>query len=192
MEYLTGAGHETRPPIDGGILQGAVSDRESIVASMDPKTYQQSCKAAQELVDAGDGDEVLSSKLINKFFPAPVSAKRWLSLASPNHDGDDDYFSSDLTDEQLLKTFGKLPARAPICVLFSGADEYMPKNIDVEAVTKRWIEIAKKGEGRVDEEYSGTVEGATHNLSRNKPEVVERLVKRVLGFLNSLSAQSNL
>jgi len=158
---------------------------------MDPELYQQSCKAAQTLVDAGEGHEILSSKL-NRFFPAPVSAKRWLSLASPNHDGDDDYFSSDLTDDQLLQTFGKLPARAPICILFSGADQYLPKHIDVEAVTKRWIEIAKKGEGRVDEENSVAVEGATHNLMGDKPEVVETLVKRVLGFLNGLPAQPNL
>ena len=40
--------------------------------------------------------------------PAPVSAKRRLSLASPgpSHSGEDDFFSSDLDDERLATTFG--------------------------------------------------------------------------------------
>lgn len=191
MEYLTGPGHESRAPIDGGIIQAPVSDREAMVQEMSPELYKSSCAAAQAMVDAGEGDDILPSRETHRFFVA-VSAKRWLSLASPNHDGDDDYFSSDLTDEQLMKSFGSLPARTPLCILMSDADEYMPKNIDKVALTKNWIDFVKKGEGKVDEEHSIPVEGASHNLSGNSEEVVSGLVHKVLGFLNGLSPHSNL
>ncbi|TVY34104.1 UPF0613 protein [Lachnellula subtilissima] len=193
MEYLTGAGHEDRAPINGGIIQGPVSDREAMIMTMDPAVYKSSCAAAQAMVDAGDSAEILPSKKTDNFFSnCPVSAYRWLSLASPNHDGDDDYFSSDLTDEQLMKTFGSLPATSPLCILFSDADEYMNKDIDKMALTKRWIEITKRGAGKVDEENSVPLEGASHNLAGNSDEVVQGLVRRVLGFLSGVSANSNL
>jgi hypothetical protein len=193
MEYLIGPGHETREPIDGGILQAPASDRESIVLAMDSKVYEESCKVAQEMLDAGDGEEIMPKKVTKGFFsPAPVSAKRWLSLASPNHDGDDDYFSSDLSDDQLMKSFGALPARSPLCVLFSGSDEHMPKTLDMAALIQKWARFVKKGNGKVDEENSGVVKGASHNLAGNLEDVVQDLLSRVLGFLNGLPAQSNL
>lgn len=192
MEYLVGPGHDAHAPIDGGILQAPVSDREAIVLAMDPELYKGSCEFSQKMVDAGDGDEVLPSKVIKSFFPGPISAKRWLSLASPNHDGDDDYFSSDLSDEQLKKSFGSLPLRSPLCVLFSGSDEYMPKTLDKAALVQKWIGFVKNGSGKADEENSGVVEKATHNLAGNPIEIVDDLVNRVLGFLDSLPAQSSL
>jgi hypothetical protein len=183
MEYLTGSGHESRPPIEGGIIQAPASDREALVMLMDPEVYKNSCITAQKMVDEGNGEEILPKKETKYVLPAPCSAQRWLSLASPNHNGDDDYFSSDLSDEQLLKTFGALPAGTPLCVLMSGSDEYVPKSIDKAGVIQRWVEIAKRGKGKVDEAHSGVVEGATHNLGKDKEEVVEDLVRRVLGFL---------
>jgi hypothetical protein len=193
MEYLTGKGHEKREKIDGGIIQAPTSDREAILASIDhPAIYHEGCKVAKSMIEAGDGDEILPSKFTKSIGPAPISARRWLSLASPDHDGDDDYFSSDLTDEQLLKSFGALSKRAPLCVLFSGSDEYVPRSIDKDALLQRWVGIVKQGEGVVDEVNSGIVEGATHNLARNKDEIIEELVKRVLGFVNGLSAHSSL
>ncbi|KAF8847713.1 DUF1749-domain-containing protein [Acephala macrosclerotiorum] len=190
MEYLTGPGKETRPPIDAGIIQAPVSDREATLMSTSPEDYKSSCEAAKKMVDADEGNEILSSKLTN--MPCPISAYRWLSLLSPNHDGDDDYFSSDLTDEQLTKTFGSLPAGVPLCILYSGSDEHVPQSIDKAALVRRWIEIAKKGKGVVDEGYSGVVKGATHNLAKDKEEVVLSLVGSVLGFLAGLSPQPNL
>ncbi|EHL00896.1 putative UPF0613 protein PB24D3.06c [Glarea lozoyensis 74030] len=158
LEYLTGPGHENRKPIDGGLIQAAVSDREAIFTMMDPDTIK------------------------SVIFPCPVSAKRFLSLASPNHDGDDDYFSSDLTDDQLMKTFGSLPNSTPICILLSGSDEYVQPDVDPAKLLARWIEIAKSGKGKVDENNSGVIEGATHNLAGNSESVVNDLMKRVLGY----------
>ncbi|CAG8954569.1 hypothetical protein HYFRA_00004486 [Hymenoscyphus fraxineus] len=193
MEYLTGTGHETRAKIDGGIIQAAVSDREAISMSADADTVRTSCETAQAMVDSGKGDEILPSIHTSHIFPGcPVSAKRWLSLASPNHDGADDYFSSDLTDEQLMKSFGSLPALIPLCILLSGNDQYVPKEIQPVELLARWIEISKKGKGQVNVESSGILEGASHNLRGNPEEVVDGLVKRVLGFLEALSAHERL
>lgn len=191
MEYLTGLGHETNAPIDGVIIQAPVSDREALGEVMDADVLKTGTALAQKMVDAGDGEEVLPSSATHGFFPSPVCARRWLSLASPNHDGDDDYFSSDLTDEQLKKTFGRLPARSPLCILYSGSDEYVPKFIDKEALVNRWIDLVKKGDGKVDEENSGIVPDALHNLVKS-PEAVPELVRRVLGFLKGLSSQAHL
>lgn len=186
MEYLTGPGHEERAPIDGGIIQAPASDREAMEMLLDPKILKESCLVAQAMVASGNGEEIMPSRETAGFFPAPVCARRWLSLASPNHDGDDDYFSSDLTDEQLMKTFGSLPAHSPLCILYSGSDEYVPASIDKNQLVQRWISIAKRGKGTVDEQNSGVMDGASHNLDGNAPEVVNGLVKRVLGFLGTL------
>jgi hypothetical protein len=192
MEYLVGPGHETRPPIDGGILQAPVSDREGILMSVGPGYYAESCKVAQEMMDAGLARDIMPSKATRMFGPSPVSARRFLSLASPNHDGDDDYFSSDLADERLVKTFGKVPARTPLCFIFSGNDEHVPKTTDVSALLQKWTGFVKRGGGKVDEENSGIVENASHNLQGSSAEVVSELVKRVLGFLNISPKESNI
>lgn len=187
MEYLTGMGHQFRAKIDGGILQGPVSDRQAIVAGLEPSLYVGSCAIAQGMVDIGDGDEVMPSYSMKSFLGrAPVSAKRWLSLASPHRDGDDDFFSDDLSEGQLMQTFGALPKGCPLCIIHSGSDEYVSKEIDKEALIKRWVEVARKGEGSVDEINSGVLEGATHNLAGCPDEVVKGLTKRVLSFLEGL------
>lgn len=192
MEYLTGEGHEHRTLIDAAIIQAPVSDREALIMTMEPALYKSSCKVARRMVDAGEGKDILPSKATGRTFPSPVTAYRWLSLLSPNHDGDDDYFSSDLTDEQLMKSFGSLPVGVPLCILQSGSDEYIPREIDKAGLIKRWTEISKKGKGAVDEGNSGVIEGATHNLAIDNEEVVSRLVAKVLGFVESLSPQPNL
>jgi len=68
----------------------------------------------------------------------------------------------------------------------------MPASIDKGGLISRWTGIAKKGKGSVDEEHSGVVEGASHNLDGNPVDVVDHLVTKVLGFLNGLPGHSNL
>ncbi|PMD63513.1 DUF1749-domain-containing protein [Hyaloscypha bicolor E] len=192
IEYLTGAGHENRPSIEGGIIQAPVSDREALVMMMDPDLYRNSCLAAQKMVDEGNGEEILPKKETGNVFPAPCTAKRWLSLASPNHDGDDDFFSSDLSDEQLGKTFGRLKKRSPLCVLISDKDEHVPKSVNKKGLFERWMGIVKRGEGIVDEVHSGVVHGASHNLGKDGEEIVGELVRRVLGFLEGLPEKESM
>ncbi|PMD48931.1 DUF1749-domain-containing protein [Hyaloscypha variabilis F] len=192
MEYLTGADHASRPAIDGGILQAPASDREALILEMDLELYKSSCEAAQRMVDEGNGEEILPQREKGAAFPAPCTARRWLSLASPNHDGDDDYFSSDLGDERLLKTFGKLPKQSPLCILMSEMDEYVPKSVDKKGVIGRWVSIIKKGKGILDEVNSGVVPGASHNLMKDGDDVVGDLVGRVVGFLEGLPEKATL
>lgn len=186
MEYVTGPDHDSRPKIDGGIIQAPGSDREAFEMVLPKDLLAESISVAQSLVKEGKPDAILPKFSTPGFLDLPVTASRWLSLTSPNHDGEDDYFSSDLTDEQLKKTFGSWPKETKFCVLFSGNDEWVPKSIDKEAMMKRWIGFVKEGGGVVDEVSSGVVVGATHNLNGDDGKIVSELVGRVVGFLKGL------
>ena len=196
MKYLTSPSERPppRPPVDGAILQAPVSDREGMVEVLPAGAYDKSVAVARSMLEAGEGEEIMPSKVTTGFFGAPCTARRWLSLASPNHDGDDDYFSSDLDDDQLRSTFGRLEQGAPLCILYSGKDEFVPDVVDKESLIRRWIDLVKAGGGGqepgavVDEENSGVVPGATHSLIKDPPEVLEDLVGRVVRFVRRLDA----
>lgn len=183
MHYLTSSGYEERPKIDGAILQAPVSDREAIVANVSPEAYERSCRTASALVSAGKGEEILPSNETSGF--SPVCARRWLSLASPHHDGEDDYFSSDLSDAQLERTFGSLKGKCKLSILYSGSDQCVPEFVDKEALVKKWVGVVEKSGGEVDER-SGVVAGATHQLEGDSQEVIGDLIGRVTGFLKGL------
>jgi len=73
-----------------------------------------------------------------------------------------------------------------LLVLCSGEDQHVPSFVDVPQLVKRWTEFVKQGGGVVDEENSGLVEGARHNLNGDEPVVVERLCKKVVSFLTKV------
>ncbi|KFY51277.1 hypothetical protein V497_09240 [Pseudogymnoascus sp. VKM F-4516 (FW-969)] len=186
MHYLVGPSQENRAHIDGGIMQASISDRQAMEIHLTEKQRSNANKVAAEWVAAGREEDVLSAATTLGFFDAPISARRWLSLASPNHDGEDDYFSSDLSDEQYQKSFGSLPKGSKLCILYSGSDEFVPEHVDKKALVDKWIGIVKRGSGEVDEKNSGVVEGATHDLKNNPKEVVNGLFSRVVGFVSDL------
>ena len=117
MQYLTGDANKLhskfederqerddagkRPRVHGAILQAPVSDREGIeVTGYDKNIFQQAITLAESWVKDGKGEDCLPLGLTNQFFgPIPVNATRFLSLTLPG--GDDDFFSSDLSDEML-------------------------------------------------------------------------------------------
>ena len=178
------------PDIDGATLQGSVSDREAMFLSLGSELYHLSCELAQKYIDEDRGEYILPFYATKSSFgSAPVSAKRFLSLASPgpDHDGEDDYFSSDLVDERLERTFGKLGSRGVrVCFLFGGSDQYVPESVDKVGMVERWHEFVRRGGGVVDE-ASGVVDGATHTLVEGE-KGLEDLVGRVLGFLERLES----
>lgn len=183
MEYLTGVDASEREVIDGGILQASVSDREALAFMF--TTFDETVSKVQKIVDEGRGDEVLSSELSKDFYGStPITANRMLSLSAKG--GDDDYFSSDLSDEQLQQSFGSLPKGVKFAVLFSGEDEYVDEEVDKVALVERWLGFARKAGARVDEVNSGVLEEASHNLRGDPDEVVEDLVRRVVGFLEGV------
>lgn len=182
MHYLISEGQ--RPKIDGGILQAGISDREALCMSLAPEEYERNNSIAQEYVRDARAEDVLPRSVTGALSPAPVTARRWLSLASagPAHDGEDDYFSSDFGDERLRKTFGKAGATGvPLSILLSGSDQYMPETVNKKALLRRWVTHIEEGGGGVDKD-SGIVEGASHNLKEGG-RVVEGFVKRVVAFL---------
>ncbi|KZF19766.1 DUF1749-domain-containing protein [Xylona heveae TC161] len=187
IEYLVGRNAASYTPIDGAILQASISDREAIEAELKPATLKRGIEIAQKWVAEGKGDDVLPAEATDGSFGSPCTARRWLSLTSPDHDGDDDYFSSDLSDEQLRQTFGKIPASSPLCILYSGSDQFVPDFVDKAALVKKWIGFVKEGGGKVDEEHSGLVKDASHNLIGNDEPVVKDLIERVLGFVTKIA-----
>ena len=101
-------------------MQAGVSDREFLTDSLPSFVYGNSVRLALSYVAEGRGADVLPTAILDNIFSTPVSARRWLSLASPlpDHSGEDDYFSSDFNDERLRTTFGRLGAtKTPLQVL---------------------------------------------------------------------------
>lgn len=186
MEYLTGQDRSHRPPVHGAIFQAPVSDREALSGKLPSEVYDEGVSMAKRMVDRREGDEMLPTRITKVFLGPYCTARRWLSLASPNHNGDEDFYSSDLTDDQLKKTFGSLPHSTRVCLLYSGSDQYVPDSVDKRALLKRWINIIKQGGAMVDEECSSVIDGATHNLQGDAQEVVDDLIGRVLRFLDNI------
>ncbi|KAF1986901.1 DUF1749-domain-containing protein [Aulographum hederae CBS 113979] len=184
--YLTGRGFATRPSIQGVVLQASVSDREGMQGLVPKDVLDSGINIAQDMSAAGKEDEVLPSSATPDFTTSPVTAKRWLSLLSPSKDGDDDLFSSDLTNEQLKKSFGSLKRGSPLLILFSGSDQFAPDWVDKKAMVKRWTGFVRDGGGSIDEENGGIVDGASHNLQGDPDGVVQDLLRRVNGFIGRL------
>jgi pimeloyl-ACP methyl ester carboxylesterase len=190
MEYVVGEGKDKREGLDGIILQGGVSDREAweeYGKDGEMKQYlEEAISRTKEMVDAGMGKVVLSTEgnTILKDMGGPLNAYRAYSLLAKG--GDDDYFSSDLSDEHFASTFGKIPESTPVCFLLGSEDPYVPASVDRAALLKRWTHIIRTGDGIVDDEDGGVVPGAHHNLDGDPEEVVQDLVKRVCGFLTGL------
>ncbi|CAG5164544.1 uncharacterized protein ALTATR162_LOCUS6668 [Alternaria atra] len=194
MEYLLGKGCEEREALDGVILQGGVSDREAwedyYKEGEKRKELEEAIRISKELVDAGKGKELLSpeSNPVLKDMGGPLNAYRAYSLLAKG--GDDDYFSSDLSDEHFATTFGKIPKSTPVCFLLGSEDPYVPASIDRAALLQRWTRIIREGGGIVDDEDGGVIPGAHHNLDDDPKEVVQDLVNRVCGFVTGLDKSS--
>ncbi|KAK5000467.1 hypothetical protein LTR28_013064, partial [Elasticomyces elasticus] len=113
-----------------------------------------------------------------------------LASPPPDHAGEDDYFSSDFDEARLKDTFGQLPSRTPLLILYSGSDEYVGSKIDKSALVGKWTKVAKEMGAQVDEENGGVVLGATHNLNKDPDGIVDDLCTRVVSFLRNMDAGS--
>ncbi|CAR28570.1 hypothetical protein ZYGR_0S02030 [Zygosaccharomyces rouxii] len=160
--------------IEGCIFSAPVSDREG----QDPKDLERLNPKAQELVANGQGNEILPREYANYVFNTPITAYRWCSLHVKG--GDDDYFSTDLSQEVFASTFGKLDK--PFLVAFNELDEYVPKNVNKPEHIKRWQSVSNP---KYWSKNSGIVKGSTHTVAQ--PEAQQDLFQRVLGFLEEFS-----
>jgi hypothetical protein len=189
MELVVGSGRgEVR--VDGAILQAGVSDREGFgtIAELEGclNEFQELVERAGKLVDTGKGEQILQLKgsKIGEILDSPMSAYRIFSLLSKG--GDDDYFSSDLSDSTLESTFGKFPKETPLCLLLGELDPYVPNTVSKAGLLERWTKIVQKGGGVVDEEHGGIIKDAHHNLNDDPEDAVRDLVKRVVGFVQGI------
>ena len=62
----------------------------------------------------------------------------------------------------------------------------MSKDLNKEALVKKWTGVAKAAGASIDEQNGGVVPGASHNLNGNPDSVVQDLVGRVLAFVGRL------
>ncbi|KAF2212522.1 hypothetical protein CERZMDRAFT_40475 [Cercospora zeae-maydis SCOH1-5] len=192
MEYVVGAGAEKRPQVDGVILQAPVSDREALEDEL-PQTFKHEAdQLALQMCREGREKDAMPYRLTkNVYGRLGITARRWVDVSSPapNHDGADDYFSSDLSDERLMATFGRLRSNTPLLIAYSGDDESVPKTVDKQKLVQKWADRVRAGGGLVDQ-GSGVVNGASHNLNGDPEEVVQDLITRVLGFVSRLDTGS--
>ncbi|KAH8199552.1 hypothetical protein TruAng_006303 [Truncatella angustata] len=170
-------------------MQSPVSDREAVQSVLRDGIGDNSsaeCSAAYEKAlelarKAASLDEcydtILPISLTSVFGfggDTPISCRRFMSLASPDSPRtpeEDDLFSSDLSDEQLAKTFGAIEKqgllKGKLMVAPSGADQSVPDWIDVEKNLRRWKDATNHGCKFQfwDSTHSGVVPGASHALS---------------------------
>ncbi|CAL5198765.1 unnamed protein product [Lathyrus oleraceus] len=149
--------------VRAAILQAPVSDRE--YQSTLPQTAAMIDLAAK-MISEGRGSEIMPREADPT---APITAYRYHSLCAYN--GDDDLFSSDLSDDQLKMRLGHMSS-THCQVIFSMADEYVPDYVDKKALVERLCR-AMGGAEKVEIEYGN------HSLSNR----VEEAVNAIIDFL---------
>ena len=107
-----------------------------------------------------------------------MTARRYLDL----HDvgGADDYFSSDLADDEMRKRFSAFGAKGVGClVAYSGADEYAPKSVDKPKLVEKICGACAAGNAA---RVAGlVVAGAPHNCAGAEEAFVAACVAFLTG-----------
>ncbi|OLN81682.1 UPF0613 protein PB24D3.06c 2 [Colletotrichum chlorophyti] len=171
MEYTKHRGD----PVDGFILQGPVSDRESIADSTEPETLKESLELAAKMISEGRENEAIPQSLLPVFFTTPITAYRWQSLAAKG--GDDDYFSSDLDESSISQVWGRF--QQPVMALHSAEDEFVPSAIDKQSLIDLWRKASPKVHP-----LSGLIPGASHTVKNEESQ--EWLADRVIQFIQQI------
>ncbi|THG01630.1 hypothetical protein TEA_023017 [Camellia sinensis var. sinensis] len=118
--------------VRAAIFQAPVSDREYLATL--PETAAM-IDLASTMISEGRASELMPREANPD---APITASRYHSLCAYN--GDDDMFSSDLSDDQLRMRLGHM-SNTPCQVLFSMADEYVPEYVDKKALVDRQVHL---------------------------------------------------
>lgn len=216
MRYLTAPNplskkKALRPKVQGAILQAPVSDRDAALhVSEEGPEVKKAFDRANEIAgstpaeDAQDTVLPLSTtKLI--FGVVPISVERWLSLISPKspqNPSTEDFFSSDLGDDSLRKSFGSIGGNGvlvhsgnakfgdplSLLVLMSDSDEFArrPGGGQAESL-KRWQAITSEDTGATIYKDSALILNAVHDVGGDDwPSQEARLVvlrEKVLNYL---------
>ncbi|XP_008790967.1 UPF0613 protein PB24D3.06c-like isoform X2 [Phoenix dactylifera] len=146
--------------VRGVILQAPVSDREYRATL--PETAAMIDLAAK-MISEGRGMELMPREANPD---APITAYRYHSLCA--YMGDDDMFSSDLSEDQLRLRLGHMSS-TPCQVISSLADEYVPDYIDKKALVERLCQ-ALGGAEKVE------IQWGNHSLSNRVHEAVQAIL----------------
>ncbi|CCG23132.1 hypothetical protein CORT_0D02870 [Candida orthopsilosis Co 90-125] len=185
LHYLTNINNKEDVPdtakVQGAILQAPVSDSEAL--SIESKKKEVDALLREVFVDylsEGKGAYILPEKFRRLVFNTPITAYRFFSLFSKR--GDDDFFSSYLTEDDFKKTFGSVTV--PLLVLYSGKDQFVPASVDKAALVSRFQDSTPS-------EYwnsnSKIIEGATHEIGDGSDEgVTDILTESVSKFVSDV------
>ncbi|XP_058077792.1 UPF0613 protein PB24D3.06c isoform X1 [Magnolia sinica] len=146
--------------VRGAILQAPVSDREYRATL--PETAAM-IDLASTMITEGRAMDLMPREANPD---APITAYRYHSLCA--YMGDDDMFSSDLSDDQLRLRLGHM-SNTPCQVIFSMADEYVPEYVDREALVERLCK-AMGGAEKVK------IEHGNHSLSNRVEEAAQAIM----------------
>ncbi|XP_057524568.1 UPF0613 protein PB24D3.06c-like isoform X1 [Amaranthus tricolor] len=146
--------------VRAAILQAPVSDREYRATL--PETASM-IDLASKMISEGKGSDLMPREANPD---APITAYRFHSLCA--YMGDDDMFSSDLSEDQLRTRLGHM-SNTPCQVIFSMADEYVPDFVDKKALVERLCR-ALGGAEKVEIEYGN------HSLSNRVEEAVQAII----------------
>ncbi|CAN3371409.1 hypothetical protein DIURU_005119 [Diutina rugosa] len=177
LAYLINA--DADEPIDGGILQGGVSDVEAMAsfAELTHTDLQNLVKEVESTYPNLSTKEVLPPKFTKIAFSTPISSARFVSIAKER--GTEDFFSTYLTAEDHAKTFGKV--KKPLLVLYGEQDEYVDEKIDKNQVLGQFQQAT-------DPQYwsplSHVVPGASHKVESESAQ--KDLIDTVIKFVKKL------
>ncbi|CAK0868732.1 unnamed protein product [Prorocentrum cordatum] len=165
------------------VLQAPVSDREARLVDSTPEKEQavQRCRAqAAALIAAGRGQEAMPREANPLLGPPdhPVSAYRFDSLTGRLTD--DDMFSSDLTEEELVGKLGHVAV--PTLLVGSADDEYVPSWVDMPGLLGRLSSAMASGQAGENEVV--IIKEGGHGLSSgDAPGQLSAAVARFLARL---------
>ncbi|QPH12675.1 hypothetical protein C2857_004945 [Epichloe festucae Fl1] len=172
IEYADYAKHNS-PPVDGFIVQGPISDRETMHDIF--PSHQDSLDLADQWIAEGRAHDCLPRDKVPQDLGAPMTAYRFKSLIAK--DGDDDYFSSDLDDETVRRYWSRF--NKPVLALHSANDEYVPEFVDQAKENQRF----QKANSMVSP-LSGLIPEASHQVLEESAR--EWLGQRVVEFLQTI------
>ena len=157
---------------------------------MTPEDLATSVRIASEQIQAGRGAYALPVEAMQLIYPikqgesisdgsvSAISANRWYSLAAKG--GHEDYFSSDLTDEEMKEAFkGLRESEKKVLFAFGEKDGSVPAFVD----KKKLLEKFKRCAG--DKAETLLLKDANHQIHAKAPQ--KEFIDRVVGLVTSLS-----
>ena len=178
VAYCARGAHASR--LRAIILQAPVSDREAMAMDAGEDAIEAASATAASLVAEGRGDRLMPRDAPG-VFATPITAERYASLSGRM--GEDDMFSSDLTDAELeAKLKGVAELGVPVMLAVSAGDQHVPARVknDYGALEARLFRAA--GGERCAKSVVARQEG-NHAL---EGEAGERFVRDACRFIDAL------